>query len=73
MSRCPKCGAIVIDLVRDDEGKVTGCKWCDPRSSVCKDEYMLRGIHGRSERCERKDKELTRALHDAGLKGSEKL
>lgn len=71
MSKCPKCGAIVIDLARDEEGKVTGCKWCDPNSPVCKPEYIPRGTYGRSERCEREDAELTKALHDAGLKGSE--
>ena len=63
MSRCPKCGRIVIDLARNEEGDVVGCRHCY-------EENLPQNTYGRSERCEREDEELTKALHDAGLEGS---
>ena len=63
MTKCPKCGRNVIDLARNEEGEVVGCRHC----------YEPPRTYGRSEECEREDAELTRALHKVGLKGSEKL
>ena len=60
MSKCPKCGRIVIDSARDEEGNVVGCRHC----------YEPPRTYGRSERCEREDMELTEAMHNAGLKES---
>ena len=66
MSRCPKCGRTVIDLARNEEGDVIDCRHCY-------EENLSRNTYGRSEECEREDRELTRASHDAGLSGSEEL
>ncbi len=61
MTKCPKCGRIVIDLARNKDGDVVGCRHC----------YEPPRTYGRSLRCEREDAELIGALHKAGLKGSE--
>lgn len=61
MTKCPKCGRIVIDLARDGEGNIVGCQYC----------YEPPRTYGRSVRCEREDRELARAMHNAGLEGSE--
>jgi DNA-directed RNA polymerase subunit M/transcription elongation factor TFIIS len=58
MTKCPKCGRIVIDLARNEEGEVVGCRNC----------YKSPRLYGRSLRCEQEDRELTRVLHNAGLR-----
>jgi len=36
MSKCPKCGKIVIDLLRNEEtDEIVGCKWCYYKCPTC--------------------------------------